>query len=144
MATNNALVWRDMQSKLAAMGGVSQAVIGEPRSGVQSGMVAIIPQDGEIDGTVLNSWREVHAVTLRRYEAVEQQPGEDIELRLDEWRSEILEDVFGDFDLGGTIAHPLPAQMNWLYDSDEIGSHDFRILDVFVVYRIDPSGTFSA
>src|SRR3990167_6883023 len=114
-ATANKLVWENMRDKLKAMGGATNAVIGEPSTAMQSGLVSIIPESGQIDETVLNAAREKHVVTLRRYENALQEPAELIESKLDAWRAEIQEDLFGDFDLGGTMGYLLPTEMPWAY-----------------------------
>ena len=143
-ATNQAATWQDMASKLKTMGGVTSADIGEPMKGVQPGMVAIIAESGSIDETVLNAPRELHTVTLRRYEDAVAKTPRERDLALDRWRAEILEDVFGDFELGGTIAYPLPLQCRWDYGYQTVENHIFRLLDVTVVYRVDPTATFVA
>lgn len=145
MATGQSAVWRDMQSKLAAMGYASNTIIGEPRSGLQSGMVAIIPIDGEVVEWVLNAPREMHRVTLRMYQAIEQEPQENIEIALDQFRADILEDIAGDFDLGGTIAYPYEGeQPRWEYDVEEAQSQKWRTLSFTLAYRFDVAYTASA
>ena len=144
MATANRATLINMQGKLAAMGGVSKAVIGEPKSAVQDGLVAIIPQSGRIDETTLNSPREVHLVTLRRYVSAMREPGEQTEFEMDAWRAEIVEDIFGDFDLGGTVAYALPTQFEWRYGFQTIENTIYRLLDLTVAYRIDDNATFVA
>lgn len=143
-ATAQKAVWEDMRDKLAKMGGVPTVSIGEPKSGVQSGMVAIIPEGGSIPETVLNAPREKHTVTLRRYENAMQGPWEAIEFRLDAWRAEILEDIWGDFDLGGTIAYPEPTECPWQYGYATIENTSFRFLDITITYRVDPAAVFAA
>jgi hypothetical protein len=135
--------WRQMQSKLKAMGGVSSAVIGEPKKAMQSGLVAILPTRGRIDETTLRSPREVHTVTLRRYENALAEAAEDIEFRLDEWREEIEADIFGDFDLGGTIAYPLPIEFEWNFGYQTVENTMYRLLDLMVAYRIDDKAVFT-
>ena len=115
MSTKNPLTWVNMRDKLKAMGGIASAVLGEPKSAMQSGTVSIIPEQGSIDETVLNAPREIHTVTLRRYENALQFPEDVIEFILDAWRADICEDIFGDFDLGGTIAYIQPASTSWQY-----------------------------
>jgi len=146
MATNNQATWEDMRSKLMSMGGVGSCDVGEPRSPPESGHVAIIPDGGEIDETTLQHPREIHRVTLRRYQDWLAEPISNIEYVLDSWRAEIMEDIFGDFDLGGTIAYPLPDQFGWEYGLQSIGSQNrmFRILDLLVAYRIDDRAAMSA
>ena len=142
MATTQKATWQDMASKLQKMGGVPSAVIGEPKSAMQSGVVAVIPENGHIDETVLNAPREVHVVTLRRFENALQGPTEEIEFRLDAWRAEVQEDVFGDFDLGGTIAYVMPTEMPWAYGYVTVENTLYRFLDITVTYRVDPVAVF--
>ena len=144
MATTQKAVWQNMQSKLKAMGGVSQVTIGEPKKGVQSGLVCIIPEDGSIPEVVLSQPRERHTVTLRRFENAIQDPEEEIEFRLDDWRAEILEDIWGDFDLGGETAYVLPTEMPWQYGYVTVENMLYRYLDISVSYRTDPTATFVA
>lgn len=147
-ATNNQAAWENMKSKLKAMGGNFPVVIGEPKSIVQDGTVAIIPVDGEIDETVLNAPREIHTVMLRRYANALKDPQDGIEFGMDSWRAEILADVWGEFDLGGNIAYPLPTRCRWTYGYQTIGAGDravmYRLLDVTVAYRLDVAATFAA
>ena len=143
VATSTQSALKNLRDKLAAMGGVSAIVIGEPKKAVQSGLVAVLSETGRIDELVLNGPREIHEVTLRRHENALQGTEEDIEFRLDTWRAEILQDLWGDFDLGGTVAHLLPASMNWAYGYVTIENTLYRFLDITVVFRIDPSATFS-
>lgn len=144
-ATNNETVWQDMQSKLAKMGGVTKAEIGEVKAAVaQSGLVMIIPMSGRVDETVLNAPREVHTVSLVRIENAMREPFDKIELMLDSWRAEILEDIWGDFDLGGTIAYPLPTEVSWEYGHVTYNNTLYRYVDITLNYRIDPAAVFVA
>ena len=142
-ASNNKATLQNMQSKLAAMGGVKAAVIGEPRQ-VQSGTVAIILESGDIDETTLQHPREVHRVTLRRFENWMEAPPEEIEFRLDEWRAEIMADVFGEFDLGGTVAYALPTECSWTYGYQTVNNTIYRLLDIEIAYRVDDRASFAA
>ena len=134
---------QDLRDKLKAMGGVAGVVIGEPKAGIQSGLVAVLSETGRIDETVLNGPREIHEVTLRRFENALKEIEEETEFRLDSWRAEILEDLWGDFDLGATVAHLLPAQMSWAYGYVTVENTLYRFLDITVVFRIDPTATFT-
>jgi len=142
-ATTNKATWTQMKSQLKAMGGVADAVIGEPKSGVQSGTVAIIPSDGGVDETTLTSPREVHSLTLRRYENAMQGPFDELEFRLDAWRANVQDDFFGDFTLGGTMAYALPTQFAWQYGFVTLESVIHRILDINIGYRVDDRSTFA-
>lgn len=141
-------VWSNMSSKLQAMGGVPQVFIGEPKGPPQDGAVAIIPTSGRVDETTLNTRREVHIVTLRRYANMLGESPEDIEIRMDSWRDQILDDIDGDFDLGGTIAYPHPTETQWSYGYQTIGPEGkgsaYRILDLVIGYRVDPTAEYAA
>ena len=144
MATGNKLAWENMQSKIMAMGGVPIVVIGEPRKDVQSGMVALIPLEGEVDVVVLSQPREVHRINIRMYRNWLEDPQEETEFELDKFRAEILEDIFGNFTLGGKVSHVLPAETDWNYDEAEVGSTLYRVINIIVSYRIDENATFAA
>ena len=144
MATMQQTVWENMASKLQTMGGVSVVTIGEPMKAVQSGMVMLIPMTGRIPETVLNAPREVHVVSLVRLENEMREPGEKVEFDLDEWRAEILEDIWGDFDLGGTIAYPLPVETTWEFGTVQYEKTRYRYLDISLSYYVDPTATFVA
>jgi hypothetical protein len=142
-ATTNRATWIQMRNHLKAMGGVADAVIGEPKSVMSAGTVAIIPSDGSVDETVLNAPREVHSLTLRRFENAMQEPLEDTEFKLDAWRANIAEDFFGDFTLGGTMAYALPTAFNWQYGYVTYNSTMYRFLDINIGYRVDDRSTFA-
>lgn len=143
--TSNRATWVNMASKLSAMGGVAKAGVGEPTSGVQSGMVAVIAESGRVDETTLSQPREIHTVTLRRYEARVKDAAPDVaEYRLDAWRAQIMSDLYGDFDLGGTVAYLLPVETTWEWGYQTVENTTYRLLDIHVSYRIDGRATFVA
>lgn len=142
--TTNRATWRNMQTKLQAMGGITAVVIGEPKSRVQSGLVSILPMGGSINGTNLQGAHEAHRVSIRRYENAIATPEEDTEFRLDAWRATIFADVFGEFDLGGTIAYPLPLECSWEYGYATVENTLYRFLDVILVYQVFDRATFAA
>ena len=144
MATGNKLVWQNMQSKIMAMGGIPVVVIGEPRKEAQNGMVALFSLDGEVDATVLSQPREVHRTAIRMYRDWLGEPQEETEFVLDQFRADILEDIFGEFDLGGNVAYIMPAETVWNADETEVGSKVYRIVNIAVSYRIDANATFAA
>lgn len=141
MASTNRTTWLTMKTQLTKMGGAT-AVIGEPKSGIQSGLVAIIPSDGSIDETTLTSPREVHSLTLRRFENAMQGPFDEIEFRLDAWRANVAEDFFGDFTLGGSMAYAMPTLFSWQYGYVTYESTMYRFLDINIGYRVDDRSTF--
>lgn len=143
--TSNRATWVNMASKLREMGGVAGAVVGEPTTGIQSGIVAIIADGGRVDETVLSGPREVHTVTLRRYEARTKGVSPEVaDLALDAWRAQIMSDLFGDFDLGGSVAYLLPVETSWDYGYQTVENILYRLLDIKFSYRIDDRATFSA
>ena len=144
MAIGNQLAWENMQSKIMAMGGVPAVVIGEPRKDVQSGMVALIPLEGEVDVVVLSQPREVHRINIRMYRNWLEDSQEETEFELDKFRADILEDIFGEFDLGGNVAYIMPAETVWNADETEVGNTVYRIVNIAVSYRIDANATFAA
>ena len=144
MATGNQLAWENMQSKIMAMGGVPAVVIGEPRREAQSGLVALIPLQGEVDETVLDAPREIHRISITMYRKWLEDPEEETEFELDKFRAEILEDIFGNFTLGGKVSHVLPAETDWNYDEAEVGNTLYRVINIIVSYRIDENATFAA
>jgi len=144
MATSNRDAWVVMQSKLQAMGYVVNSIVGEPRSGLQSGLVAVIPGPGDIPEVTLTGPRETHSVILRMYQRVEEEPQEEVEFELDQFRANILSDIFGDFELGGNVAYALPTEFAWDYDTIGAQNAKWRVIDLTVAYRIDDRATFAA
>ena len=80
---------------------------------------------------------------LRRYVNAMKEPGEGIEFEMDAWRADIQEDIFGDFDLGGSVAYALPTLFIWNYGFQTIEQTIYRLLDLTVAYRIDANATFT-
>jgi hypothetical protein len=142
MAVSDKAAWQTMQSKLMATGYTPNAIIGEPRSKMQSGTVAIIPNDGNIDETTLVGPREIHRVNLRMYRTWLEESQEEIEFLLDQFRADIAEDFFGDFNLGGNVAYALPVELAWHFDEATIENTVYRFLNIEVGYRIDDNATF--
>ena len=141
MATNDETAWRAMQSHLGAMGYNVQAQIGEPMSPPEPITAAIIPISGRIDETVLNAPRFVHVVDLRFYADGLSPDRERVDLTLDQIRADILEDVFGDFELGGAVAYALPTLFEWRYGWQSISGTMYRLLDLTIGYRVDVTYT---
>lgn len=143
MATNDEAAWRAMQSHLGAMGYNVQAEIGEPMAPPEPITAAIIPISGRVDETVLNAPRFIHVVDLRFYADGLAEDRERVELTLDQIRADILEDIFGDFELGGEVAYALPTLFEWRYGWQSIGGRMYRLLDLTVAYRVDVTSTFA-
>lgn len=143
MATSQKATWVDIQSKLMKMGYGENIVIGEPRTAMQSGTVAIMPIGGEVDETVLSGPREIHNVLLRMYVNWMDDPQENTEYLLDQFRANIMADIFGDFDLGGTVAYALPTEFAWDYDEINVENTLYRTVTLLVAYRVDGNATFA-
>ena len=141
MATSNRAAWIVMQSKLMAMG-YGSVVIGEPRSGDADGMIALIPAGGHYDESTLDAPREIHRVKIRMYRNWLQEPQDEVEFELDKFRAGILEDIAGDFDIGGEVAYYMPCETEWETDEAEVGEMLYRVMDITVAYRIDERATF--
>ena len=141
MTTPNQTAWQNMKTMLVA-DGHAPVVIGEPRKGMVSGTVAIIPMEGDIDAVTLESPREIHRVALRMYVAW-LDDSETTENTLDQFRADIAADIFGDFNLGGAIAYALPTEFVWTYDEHLIQNGSaYRVINLLVAYRIDDTATF--
>ena len=143
MAVSNKATWQDMQSKIMKMGYGSNVVIGEPREG-QSGMIAIIPDGGEIDEVTLSQPREIHRFKLRMYQNWQESPQEEIEFVLDQFRADILAKIAGNFTLGSTISYVMPTEFTWDHDEPEVGDIRYRVINLNIAYRIDERATHAA
>lgn len=141
MATSNRAAWIVMQSKLMKLG-YGTVVIGEPRTGDADGMIALINAGGHYDETTLSNPREIHRVSIRMYRNWLDEPQDEIEFELDEFRAQILEDIAGDFDIGGEVAYYMPGETEWEPGEAEVGETLYRIIDITVAYRIDDNAQF--
>ena len=141
MATSNRAVWVVMQSKLMAMG-YGSVVIGEPRSGDANGVIALIPAGGNYDESVLDAPREIHRVSIRMYRNWLQEPQDEVEFELDKFRADILEDIAGDFDIGGEVAYYEPGETEWEFGEAEVGETLYRTVDITVGWHVDERATF--
>lgn len=142
-ATSDKTTWELLKTNLQKMGGVANVMIGRPKSGIQSGLVAVIPDSGEVGEATLSSPREIHFALLRRYESIAREPQENVEFTLDGWRSQVWSDIWGDFDLGGNIAYAQPTLCSWKYDEEDVGNQTFRTCEIRVAYRVDDRATFT-
>jgi len=143
MATSNRAAWVEMQSKLMALG-YGSVVIGAPVTGDADGMIALLNDGGHYDETVLDAPREIHRVKIRMYRNWLDQPQDEVEFELDKFRAEILEDIAGDFDIGGNVAYYMPGETEWEPDFAEVGDTPYRVMDITIAYRIDENATFVA
>lgn len=143
MATSNRTAWTAMTSHIAATGYTPNVMIGEPRSGVQSRMVSVLPTSGEVDETTLSGPREVHRVIVRMYVNWLDEGQDETEFLLDQFRADIEEDFFGDFELGGNVAYALPTEFAWEYGTEQVENTVYRTIDITIGYRVDDRATFT-
>lgn len=126
--------------------GLSNAAdIGEPvkvedTSGITFG---VIPRRGRVDVVVLDARREMHQATIRLYRPDMKDPKRDIELDLARARHAILDDIFGDFELGAENCWAEPAETTWDYGYQQVGTVHCRLLDINVSYRFDPEAVLA-
>lgn len=142
-ATSFEAALKTIQSAVGKMGGVTKCEIGEPSRGYQSGMVLVVPMSGSVPETTLTNPRETHHVKLIRLEKAFQEPAVDTELKLEQWRAEVMEDINGDFTLGGNVAYILPTQTTWEWGHVTYETTLYRYVDISLNFRIDPAGTYT-
>lgn len=143
MTTSNETTWRNMRSKLKAMGKLTEVYIGEPKSPPEFMSAAIIPTAFSTPETTLSNPREDHELTIRFYADAMAEPVERTELALDQLRADVQADFYGDFDLGGSMAYALPTTFAGRYGYQEIGGRIFRLLDITFGYRVDDRAPFT-
>ena len=93
--------------------------------------------------TTLSKTIETRTVSIRFYHmAVLDAPDPETELRLGELVDEIIEDLLGDFDLGGTIRaiDPTGIEVDWGYQT--IQNVAFRVVELKVPMTVDDSASF--
>ena len=144
MATSNQAAWQTLRSKLLATGLLRTVTIGEP-SLVSDGVTcAILATSATVDETTLQSPRELHTTALRFYGLLSDDNREQMEFDLDAIRANIQADMFGDFDLGGTVAYLQPTAFTATWGFLQVGQSWCRILEIPVTYRVDDRATFVA
>ena len=113
-------------------------LIGEPKAPPGTRFTAAVFMDSvHIPGTVLDALEEVHVVQLRVYDNMMREPQEDVELEMSIVLSDLMSDMAGDFDLGGTVraidfAGMYGTAMGARWGYLDVGGIMFRIADVTV------------
>lgn len=133
----------NLQSKLQASGRFDSVSIGDvtdPPAGVHG---AIMLRRYENPATTLNGTIERRIVVIRILTKAFQEPAEDAEFLLDDIVSEILEDIWGEFDLGGTIRYIEPLGVTTEFGYYDIGPVKYRAADIFLPMIVDDSATFA-
>lgn len=139
------VVLERFKSHCKKLGVFSDAGIGEPiKVDDSSGtVVGIIPRRGRVDVVLLDARREMHQCTIRLYRPDMKDPKEKIELDLARARHAILDDVFGDFELGAENCWAEPAETTWDYGYQQVGTVHCRLLDINISYRFDPAAVLA-
>ena len=138
-----------LQSKLQAGGRFKSVSIGEPTDPPDSPHAAIILRRYENTSTTLNGSIERRTVIVRIYQKAFVEPRGDVEFLLDDMVSEFMEDIFGDFDLGGAIRNiePLGVVVDFGYQSvGRAGGNEvmYRLADVSIPMIVDDNAVFAA
>ena len=62
---------------------------------------------------------------------------------IDQFRADIMEDITGDFELGGTVAYIVPNEFVWTFDEAEVESTLYRVVNCAIAYRVDGRAAYS-
>src|SRR3990167_935968 len=104
MAFNIKSTLKRLQSLSAALGGIKNVLIGEPKQPPPDLSTAIWMNNSRIVAIMAGGdTGEGHMVTGRFYKDMLGEPTEGIELGLADAAARLAEDWLGDYDLGGTI-----------------------------------------
>ena len=132
-----------LASHLEEHGGFNYVGIGEPARAPE-GYTAVIQHVGSRSEQVtLKTTIEIRTISVRVYHrAPLDAPDPEIELRMGEFIDEVIEQLLGDFDLGGTIRNiePTGITLEWGYQT--IQSEAFRVAELKVPMTVDDSATF--
>ena len=148
-AIRNTLV--ALEGHLEASGYFGQVQIGEFKSAPDDRLAASIWLVGAsayqvyLDG----GSAEVHTVNVRIYRKAFEEPESEIENDIAQAVSQVMSDLSGEFDLGGTIRNidiagmagtPLSVDFGHL----DVGGTIFRVADITVPMLVDDSATAAA
>ena len=144
MATSNRAALQVIQSQLLAGGYVKRAVIGDVKAPVDTLTAAVYSMQITIPETTPVAPRMSWTTNIRLYARTLDGREEETELLMDEVVQKIIEDVCGDFTLGGEVAYLLPTELVVRFGYLELGGVWFRVADIPVVYRIDDRAAYTA
>ncbi len=133
-----------LASHLEAYGGLDHVHIGEPARPPEGYTAVIQNIRVRSELTSLSKTIEIRTVSVRFYhQAVLDAPDPETELTLGEFVDEIIEDLLGDFDLGGTIRNiqPVGIEVDWGYQT--IQNVAFRVVELKVPMTVDDSASFT-
>ena len=124
---------RTLQSHLAAAGYFRHVQIGEPKSAPTQrftaaiDMVAIDPHD-----ITLAAICALYTMKVRVYDNMTHEPQEDVELEMAIVVDKVMNDLSGDFTLGGTVRGIDMAQLNTRWAFLEVDRTMYRIADISI------------
>ena len=144
MATSNRAALKTLQSNLAAGGYFRRVVIGDPKAPPDTMTAAVYTTSVAIPGIVLQYPRLTWSVNIRVYARSLDGKEEDVELALDEAVQNVIEDIMGDFTLGGNVAYILPTETTVRWGFLEVGGTWYRVVDIPLSYTIDDRAVFAA
>ena len=144
MATSNRAALKTLQSNLAAGGYFRRVVIGDPKSPPDTMTAAVYTVSLTVPETTLLNPRMTWTTNVRIYARALDGRDEDVELALDEAVQNIVEDIMGDFTLGGSVAYILPTALNVRWGFLEVGGVWYRVVDIPLSYTVDDRATFAA
>lgn len=118
--------------------------IGEPKDPPADWTAAILLQSYVMPATTLAKTIERRDVIIRIYRNALSEPRSHIEFEMDNAVSEVIEDLLGDFDVGGNVRNIDVTAMTVSFGYQSIGRTLYRIGDILVPMIIDDSATFVA
>ena len=140
-----------LNSHLRATGIVKHSQIGEYKSvpNTQELFAALWMTSSRVAMTTLADTIEVHGVTVRLYWGAFEQPIEDIEFKVAQAVSDIVNEWASDYTLGGTVRNidiggelGTPLSMTWGYA--DVSGLIYRIVDMEISLIVDGSSTLAA
>lgn len=137
-----------MRSHLMATGRFTDVRIGEPKDPPANFTAALMSDEADVPETTLSANVDRYAFVIRVYANMRDNE-EQIELRLLDIYDETEAELFGEFDLGGTIRSIDATGYRGTWGYQSIGRTDgtgimYRILDIRVPVIVDDSATFVA
>lgn len=139
-----------VQSYLQAQGSFGADVsVGEPKSPPTQDsnlFAAVMMQQAQVAELTLQTTIETHTLLIRVYRNMLAEPTADIEFSTARVVSDIMSDLFGDADLGGTIRnvdiggiYGTTPSVTWAYI--DLGGVMFRVADLVLPLIVDDSAT---
>ncbi|HLA18302.1 MAG TPA: hypothetical protein VJ253_03185 [Dehalococcoidia bacterium] len=133
-----------LQGYLAASGHFASTSIGEPKDAPGNTHGAVMLAAYSIPATTLNRTIERREVSIRVYINAMREPVEEIEFDLDTIVGDIMEDLCGDFSLGGTVRNIDATAVVTRFGYQTISGMMYRLADITLPLIVDDSAAFVA